>query len=295
MAATDIGPRVRQPVGVRNARFSGEERIRRKGLPKPDKYGLEADKQGGTVGRSRFCPVPLEAPTDREVSFPLMLYVLLMRLIPAGAAVIFGASAVSLTHVAGEIATTAPTSVVAPLAAQATFSDRPVDPETTRNTVAQAVAEELQGVKVAEQVKLRVAEVSRSGTLYNRAADVTDDADLNVAARQREWENKDHTIVSGTPRAYGLEQVLKQGWGLDQWACLDRLWFLESNWNYKSGNKSSGAYGIPQALPATKMATEGEDWKTNPMTQIRWGIRYIDRRYGSPCKALDFWSSNNWY
>jgi hypothetical protein len=73
------------------------------------------------------------------------------------------------------------------------------------------------------------------------------------------------------------------------------LWTHESNWNYQSYNASSGAYGIPQAVPGSKMASAGADWKTNPVTQIEWGLSYIAGRYGSPCGAWSFWQAHKWY
>ena len=73
------------------------------------------------------------------------------------------------------------------------------------------------------------------------------------------------------------------------------LWNRESHWNYKSHNKSSGAHGIPQALPGSKMAKVGTDWMTNPVTQIRWGLGYIKGRYGTPCGAWSHFRSHNWY
>ena len=87
----------------------------------------------------------------------------------------------------------------------------------------------------------------------------------------------------------------KYGWGDKQFACLETLWFKESNWNHKATNSSSGAYGIPQSLPGRKMATFGDDWKTNPATQIKWGANYIEDRYDTPCGALDFFHVRNWY
>lgn len=85
------------------------------------------------------------------------------------------------------------------------------------------------------------------------------------------------------------------GWGDDQWLALEALWTRESGWNHLAVNSSSGATGIPQALPGDKMATAGADWATNPYTQIRWGVAYIQSRYGTPASAWDFWQSNNWY
>ena len=87
----------------------------------------------------------------------------------------------------------------------------------------------------------------------------------------------------------------KYGWGDQQFTCLETLWFKESNWNHKATNSTSGAYGIPQSLPGRKMATFGDDWKTNPATQIKWGANYIEDRYDTPCGALDFFYAHNWY
>ena len=87
----------------------------------------------------------------------------------------------------------------------------------------------------------------------------------------------------------------KYGWGNKQYACLDDLWIKESNWNYRASNKRTGAHGIPQALPATKMDSAGTDWRTNPVTQISWGLRYIDVRYDTPCKAWAKFKRSNWY
>ena len=99
----------------------------------------------------------------------------------------------------------------------------------------------------------------------------------------------------GTAKAFALVQVTEKGWEYPQYSCLVKLWERESNWRWNATNKSSGAYGIPQSLPATKMASAGADWRTNPDTQIRWGISYIDGRYGSPCAALAHSDEHNWY
>jgi len=85
------------------------------------------------------------------------------------------------------------------------------------------------------------------------------------------------------------------GLGKSQYACLDSLWTKESNWRYKAHNRSSGAHGIPQALPAIKMDVIATDWRTNPVTQIRWGLRYINIRYDTPCKAWAKSKKHNYY
>jgi len=85
------------------------------------------------------------------------------------------------------------------------------------------------------------------------------------------------------------------GWGDDQFQCLESLWAKESGWSYTAYNASSGATGIPQSLPGSKMATAGADWETNAATQIKWGLGYINASYGSPCSAWSHSQSMNWY
>ncbi len=84
-------------------------------------------------------------------------------------------------------------------------------------------------------------------------------------------------------------------WGEDEYSCLNRLWTKESHWNYKAHNSRSGAHGIPQALPAIKMEIISTDWRTNPVTQIRWGLRYIDIRYETPCQAWAKFKRSRYY
>lgn len=102
-------------------------------------------------------------------------------------------------------------------------------------------------------------------------------------------------VEPGTARAIGQEAVLARGWSLDEFACLDALWTRESGWRVDAQNRSSGAYGIPQALPGSKMASAGADWQTNPATQIAWGLGYIAGRYGTPCGAWSSFLAKGWY
>ena len=96
-------------------------------------------------------------------------------------------------------------------------------------------------------------------------------------------------------RSYAQEEATKYGWGASQFECLNKLWERESNWKHTADNPKSSAYGIPQALPGSKMASEGSDWETNPKTQIRWGLRYIESRYSNPCNAWQHFMKKNWY
>jgi hypothetical protein len=103
----------------------------------------------------------------------------------------------------------------------------------------------------------------------------------------------------GAAQAYAKNILSQYGWGPEQFGPLKKLWEGESNWRWNAKNPSSGAYGIPQALPASKMASAGSDWRTNPMTQIKWGLQYIKNRpdYGSPAAAYSKWLSRSphWY
>jgi len=85
------------------------------------------------------------------------------------------------------------------------------------------------------------------------------------------------------------------GFSTSEMSALVPMWNNESSWNENAENPSSGAYGIPQALPGSKMATAGSDWQTNAATQIKWGLGYIKDRYGSPSSAWAFWQNNGWY
>ncbi|MGB9378179.1 MAG: hypothetical protein WCB04_11770, partial [Mycobacteriales bacterium] len=101
-------------------------------------------------------------------------------------------------------------------------------------------------------------------------------------------------ISSGDARAIARDMLAAYGWALSEFSCLDPLWMRESGWRVNAAN-SSGAYGIPQALPGSKMASAGADWQTNPATQITWGLGYIRGRYGSPCAAWSHFQSYGWY
>lgn len=100
---------------------------------------------------------------------------------------------------------------------------------------------------------------------------------------------------SASNRVLGQEMAAARGWTGSEWSCLDSLWQRESNWNHLAQNPTSSAYGIPQSLPGTKMASVGSDWRTNPATQITWGLDYIAGRYGSPCGAWAHSEAVNWY
>jgi hypothetical protein len=102
-------------------------------------------------------------------------------------------------------------------------------------------------------------------------------------------------LHSRNPRVVARAMLGKYGWGASQFSCLNSLWLRESEWSISATNPTSGAYGIPQALPGSKMASAGHDWRTNPLTQISWGLGYIRARYGTPCGAWAHSQASGWY
>ena len=125
----------------------------------------------------------------------------------------------------------------------------------------------------------------------NKIVEVTT---IQVTSRSSE----ERTVVTGTKaeyQAYAKERCLAYGWSESDFNCLVKLWNRESGWRVSACNRSSGAYGIPQALPASKMASAGSDYLTNYKTQINWGLNYIKSRYGTPTAAWNHSQSKGWY
>jgi hypothetical protein len=119
-----------------------------------------------------------------------------------------------------------------------------------------------------------------------------------LAKQKREWEalkrRMSNNPSAAENQAYAKQMNAAKGWG-GCWSSLLTMWNHESGWNEHASNPGSGAYGIPQALPGSKMASAGPDWHNNAMTQIAWGLGYVGSRYGNPCKAWSFWQAHSWY
>lgn len=101
--------------------------------------------------------------------------------------------------------------------------------------------------------------------------------------------------ITGTPFQIAHTVATQAGLDEQQWVCLDQLWQQESKFQTNARNRRSGAFGIPQALPASRMASAGADWRTNPATQVKWGLSYIRVRYGTACNAWAHWKRARWY
>ncbi len=148
------------------------------------------------------------------------------------------------------------------------------------------------GVTVARNV----AEVKATAVAKARAV-ALEKARLEVAARAAREAQRKAIIANAIkdPRAVARLLLADFGFADSQFGCLDSLWTKESGWNYQAMNASSGAYGIPQSLPGSKMGTVAADWQTNPVTQITWGLKYIKSSYGTPCSAWAHSQTTNWY
>ena len=174
---------------------------------------------------------------------------------------------------------------------------------TTRSdlgTAAAGTSALLSGVGAQAEAETEVAadEADRTQALVTRSdsrakADPLKKDTLSLGARNTMSRTED--LSDEDPRIIAQALLSEFGWSQDQFGCLDSLWERESHWNVYADNPNSSAYGIPQALPGSKMASAGDDWETNPITQIRWGLGYIEDRYGSPCGAWGHSQSHGWY
>ena len=204
----------------------------------------------------------------------------------------------------GAVATTVGSDFASASAVEA--APQAYSPEAVENA---GVAADSQARVKAEEVR---SETAAAAEAERRAADAAraagearkaEEARAAEAARKAEEARKaEQARAAAQPvddpagaKAYAASRLAAYGWGQDQMSALEILWTKESGWRTTATNPSSGAYGIVQSLPATKMATVGADWRTNYRTQIEWGLNYIKERYGSPANALGFHYANNWY
>jgi hypothetical protein len=164
--------------------------------------------------------------------------------------------------------------------------------------IAETVAEQSGDTSVQDAYLARLAAV-REAIAQRKAASKA--AAAKAAARGQAAGNSAAQSPAGTTSASGSAQQLAQamlasfGWSSSQFSCLDPLWAHESGWSVTAANAGSGAYGIPQALPGSRMASAGPDWQTNAATQIKWGLEYIKGTYGSPCGAWSHEEATGWY
>ncbi len=153
---------------------------------------------------------------------------------------------------------------------------------------------------VTDQLAPPLAEVANSegsGTLAQRAYQVRLAGMQHAIAQWQAAQKRAATVTaaSGSPQQIAEAMLGSFGWSSRQFSCLDPLWGHESGWSVSAYNAGSGAFGIPQALPGSRMASAGPDWQTDAATQIRWGLEYIKGTYGSPCGAWAHEEATGWY
>lgn len=158
-----------------------------------------------------------------------------------------------------------------------------IEPEVASNALTAQVAPALSAAALYGSIDLAATPI---GSIFSSEMALVSSISLQVEMAR--------TIVGAKVVA---QSILSNEYGMNdgQFACLNKLWTRESHWNYKAHNSRSGAHGIAQALPAAKMAVIADDWRSNPVTQIRWGLRYITMRYDTPCKAWSKFQRSRYY
>ncbi|MFI6443296.1 transglycosylase SLT domain-containing protein [Kitasatospora sp. NPDC050543] len=157
----------------------------------------------------------------------------------------------------------------------------------------QKAAADAQAKADAEKAAKEEAEKAAKAAEEKRKAD---EAAANRSKARSAMSAVDTSAPAVSVSPGSVQEIAQQIVGDDaQFQCFSQIVKRESGWNYTATNASSGAYGLVQALPGSKMASAGADWRTNPATQIKWGLNYMNSRYGSPCGAWSFWQSHHWY
>lgn len=166
---------------------------------------------------------------------------------------------------------------------------------TSADGVVTAAADLGRSEPLTAQQLARREETQPSRSDRRTEADPAKAATLAAAETAGSAWSRTEDIRDEDPREIGRALLPEFGFGPEEYDCLDSLYASESGWRWNADNPTSSAYGIPQALPGSKMSSAGADWETNPVTQIRWGLGYIADRYGTPCSAWSFKQGNNWY
>ena len=173
----------------------------------------------------------------------------------------------------------------------ATYQQAVWTADQARIAAEQAAAAEAARV-AAEQAAAEAARVAAEQAAAQKVA--AEAARKAAVARASRAAASRPAVAPGSAREIGQQLAAARGWSGEQWGCLDMLWSRESGWRTNAGN-TSGAYGIPQALPGSKMASAGADWRDSAATQITWGLNYIGGRHGSPCGAWQHFQARHWY
>ncbi len=170
----------------------------------------------------------------------------------------------------------------------------------TQQADAQAIQADASAKKDAEEAArkaaadIAVAKKAAAEKAEKAEKDAKERAEAKAVATRSTRDSSSFQVQSSYTVAQ-IQAMARQMVASDQFQCFSNIVDHESSWNYHAVNAGSGAYGLFQALPASKYSSAGADWQTNPATQIKWGLNYMNSRYGSPCQAWSFWQANSWY
>ncbi|MFJ9813668.1 transglycosylase SLT domain-containing protein [Streptomyces sp. NPDC101151] len=168
----------------------------------------------------------------------------------------------------------------------------------TQQADAQAIAADASAKKGAEEAARKAAAetaVAKKAAAEQAAKEAKERVEAKAAASRDSARDSSSFPVQSSYSVAQIQAMARQMVASGQYQCFSNIVDHESSWNYRAVNASSGAYGLFQALPGSKMSSVGADWQTNPATQIKWGLNYMNSRYGSPCEAWSFWQANHWY
>lgn len=160
------------------------------------------------------------------------------------------------------------------------------------DAAAKRSAEESARLQAAKDAKVKKQAAEDQAEREKEAQDAKDAAERASRSAVRDATS---FAAQGSYSVAEVQAMARQMIPADQFQCFSNIVNHESTWNYRAVNASSGAYGLVQALPGSKMSSAGADWQTNPATQIKWGLSYMNASYGSPCGAWSFWQANHWY
>jgi hypothetical protein len=250
-----------------------------------------------TAYKGRHAGGPLRTPAADKAhaqTRPPGRFHTLRRPVASAAAIlaVAGISAASsseaLPHDSGPAFTASPMAVAQAVALSQDQTDTNVALAAARRSGVQRASALTHAQKAAADASARAHVLAAAELVRTRAAGA------ERVAREKSRQGLIDRAQSD-PKAVGRLLAADRGWGASEFSCLESLWTKESGWRWNANNSSSGAYGIPQSLPGSKMASAGSDWATNPVTQIKWGLGYIANRYGTPCGAWAKSQASNWY
>ena len=165
------------------------------------------------------------------------------------------------------------------------------------DATAKRTAEESARLRAAKDAEAKKEAADKAAAEAKAKAEAEEERKKEEAERASRSSVRDATsfAAQGSYSVAEVKAMARQMIPASQFQCFSTIVDHESSWNYRAVNQSSGAYGLMQALPGYKMSSAGSDWQTNPATQIKWGLSYMNDRYGSPCEAWSFWQANRWY